>query len=115
MALPKLETILSIITAVEYMTMYILFFSLDSLCTELAEFYHASASSDSNFGMDQHEDTESNIEDAGDEIEGWKSVMEQIIFPAMKKFLKPPESLSQNKTFHMVADLPSLYRVFERC
>ena len=97
------------------MTMFILFFSLDSLCTELAEFYHASASSDSNFGMDQHEDTESNIEDAGDEIEGWKSVMEQIIFPAMKKFLKPPEFLAQNKTFHMVADLPSLYRVFERC
>ena len=91
------------------------FFSLDSLCTELAEFYHASASSESNFGMDQHEDTKSNFEDSGDEIEGWKSVMEQIIFPAMKKFFKPPESLAQNKTFHMVADLPALYRVFERC
>ena len=92
-----------------------LFFSLDSLCKELAEFYQATASSDSNFGMDQHEESESNIEEAGDDIEGWKLVMEQIIFPAMKKFLKPPEFLAQNKTFHMVADLPALYRVFERC
>ena len=54
-----------------------LFFSLDSLCKELAEFYQASASSDSNFGMDQHEESESNIEEAGDDIEGWKLVMEK--------------------------------------
>ena len=41
--------------------------------------------------------------------------MEHTVFPAVKKYLKPPKECADNRTFNMVADLPELYKVFERC
>ena len=65
--------------------------------------------SNSNYDCDQHE----NIQDKSDDK--WKSVIETTLFPAMKKMLKPPKACEDNLTFNCVADLPDLYKVFERC
>ena len=44
-----------------------------------------------------------------------KSVLENIIFPNIRKHLKPPESLLEDGCFVKLADLHQLYKVFERC
>lgn len=41
------------------------------------------------------------------------SVLEEVIFPAVKKRLLAPKRLSKNVV--EVANLPGLYKIFERC
>lgn len=45
----------------------------------------------------------------------WKSVVEHGVFGAAKRLLMPPKSMAEDMTFVQVADLPDLYKVFERC
>ena len=40
--------------------------------------------------------------------------VQHILFPAMARYLVPPKSLLDHHVVQ-VADLPDLYRVFERC
>lgn len=47
------------------------------------------------------------------EPERHKWTVEHVIYPALKKYLLPPNRLK--KCFYELANLPSLYRVFERC
>ncbi|XP_075166250.1 DNA mismatch repair ATPase Mlh1 [Haematobia irritans] len=42
-----------------------------------------------------------------------KWIVEHILYPAFKKYLLPPSCMK--KYFYELANLPSLYRVFERC
>uniref|UniRef100_A0A1I8P724 DNA mismatch repair protein S5 domain-containing protein n=1 Tax=Stomoxys calcitrans TaxID=35570 RepID=A0A1I8P724_STOCA len=42
-----------------------------------------------------------------------KWMVEHVIYPAFKKYLLPPHSLK--KYFYELANLPALYKVFERC
>ena len=44
--------------------------------------------------------------------EKWQ--IQHTLFPAMRKYLVPPKSLL-DRDIVQVADLPDLYRVFERC
>lgn len=44
-----------------------------------------------------------------------KSKLENIVFPNIRKHLKPPESLLHDGCFVKLADLHQLYKVFERC
>ena len=76
-----------------------------TFCSELSRFYAMRKISQSSYDVQQH------FEQDGD----WKKVAELVVFPAMKKMLKPSKILSDNKTFNQVADLPELYKVFERC
>ena len=48
-------------------------------------------------------------EDSGNEVE------EHLIYSAAKQFLIPPKICSKDMTFVMAANLPDLYKVFERC
>ncbi|XP_057531841.1 DNA mismatch repair protein MLH1 isoform X2 [Amaranthus tricolor] len=41
--------------------------------------------------------------------------VQHILFPAMRLFLKPSNSMAKNGTFVQVASLEKLYRIFERC
>ncbi|KAK9758148.1 hypothetical protein RND81_01G210700 [Saponaria officinalis] len=41
--------------------------------------------------------------------------VQHVLFPAMRLFLKPPNSMANNGTFVQVASLEKLYRIFERC
>ena len=80
----------------------------ETFCLELAEFYSCD-SRDSSYEKSQHET------EAGDEEDKFKSVMEHVIFPKMQKVFKPPKICAENRTFHLAANLPDLYKVFERC
>lgn len=45
----------------------------------------------------------------------WKWIVEHVLFPALRHGLLPPKSLSEDGTILQVANLPELYKVFERC
>ncbi|XP_075109414.1 DNA mismatch repair protein MLH1 [Nicotiana tabacum] len=41
--------------------------------------------------------------------------IQHVLFPALRLFFKPPNSMAKNGTFVQVASLEKLYRIFERC
>ncbi|XP_055592551.1 DNA mismatch repair protein Mlh1 [Uranotaenia lowii] len=41
--------------------------------------------------------------------------VEHAVYPAIKQYLLPPKNFAKNGTLLQVANLPDLYRVFERC
>ena len=45
----------------------------------------------------------------------WKRVFENIMYPAFKKKLSPSKICAEDYTFAQIANLPDLYKVFERC
>lgn len=45
----------------------------------------------------------------------WKWTMQHVLFPALRHGLVPPKKLSEDGTILQVANLPDLYKVFERC
>lgn len=45
----------------------------------------------------------------------WKWVTEHVMYPAIKQYFLPPKSFSENASILQIADLPTLYKVFERC
>lgn len=45
----------------------------------------------------------------------WKWNVEHVIYPGCKQYLLPPRQFMTNHTLLVVASLPKLYRVFERC
>ena len=45
----------------------------------------------------------------------WRHIVEHIVFPAIKRRLLPPKECLSDKTLVQVANLPDLYKVFERC
>lgn len=49
------------------------------------------------------------------EDQEYKWETEHAIYPAIKQYLLPPTSFGKNGTILQVANLPELYRVFERC
>ena len=87
-----------------------------TFCSELSRFYAMRKFSQSSYDAQQHSDQSQDDEDPDNEgTGGWKKITELVVFPAMKKSLKPSKMLSDNKTFNQVADVPELYKVFERC
>ncbi|XP_058506732.1 DNA mismatch repair protein Mlh1 [Solea solea] len=55
----------------------------------------------------------------GEEQDGeanlWQWKMEHIIFKAFRTLLSPPRNFSEDGTVLQIANLPDLYKVFERC
>ncbi len=47
--------------------------------------------------------------------DSWKRQVEEVVFDLGKKWLRPPKAMAGDMTFAKVADLPDLYKVFERC
>ncbi|XP_077249741.1 MUTL-homologue 1 [Tasmannia lanceolata] len=41
--------------------------------------------------------------------------IQHVLFPSMRLFLKPPNSMATNGTFVQIASLEKLYKIFERC
>lgn len=41
--------------------------------------------------------------------------IQHVLFPSLRLFFKPPNSMATNGTFVQVASLEKLYRIFERC
>ncbi len=51
-------------------------------------------------------------QEAQDKAEQWQ--VQHILFPAMRRYLTAPKSLLERDVVQ-IADLPNLYKVFERC
>ncbi|KAH3719211.1 hypothetical protein DPMN_062043, partial [Dreissena polymorpha] len=45
----------------------------------------------------------------------WQWTTEHVIYPALRNLFYPPRQMAQNSTVLQVANLPDLYKVFERC
>ncbi|KAF5291784.1 hypothetical protein FQA39_LY14272 [Lamprigera yunnana] len=57
----------------------------------------------------------SQLHENNSENKGWKWVVEHIFYPAIKEYFLPPKAFMENGTILQIADLPNLYKVFERC
>ena len=79
----------------------------ESFARETASFYSVREVKrrEARFDMGQHSGA------TGD----WKHILEHVVFPAIKKRLLPPKECLNDKTLVQVANLPDLYKVFERC
>jgi len=84
---------------------------LDGICQEIARFCCVSTDTRSQYDVIQH------IKEAGTENgeNRWKRVFENIMYPAFKKKLSPSKICAEDYTFAQIANLPDLYKVFERC
>jgi len=79
---------------------------LDGICQQLAWFYgmtapHALASDPADIQQQ-----------SGQEFR-WQ--VEHVLFPALRFYLVPDKKLADSGSIIQVADLPDLYKVFERC
>ena len=57
--------------------------------------------------------TQNNISDPN--VPDWKFTVEHILFPQLKSFFVPDQSVTSSGAILQVADLHDLYKVFERC
>lgn len=53
--------------------------------------------------------------DTNEKAQDWKWVTEHILYPAIKNYFIPPKSFVENAAVLEIANLPNLYKVFERC
>ncbi|XP_037533890.1 DNA mismatch repair protein Mlh1 [Nematolebias whitei] len=49
------------------------------------------------------------------EVNSWRWKVEHVIFKAFRTLFSPPKSLSEDGSVLQIANLPDLYKVFERC
>ncbi|XP_074531346.1 DNA mismatch repair protein Mlh1 [Halichoeres trimaculatus] len=49
------------------------------------------------------------------EATSWRWTVEHVIFKALRSLLSPPRSFSEDGSVLQIANLPDLYKVFERC
>jgi len=79
----------------------------ETFCRECSRFFSPGPDP---LQVDQSEDEENN--ESG---RGWRWSVEHVLFPALRTGLLPPKKFSEDGTFLEVANLPDLYKVFERC
>uniref|UniRef100_A0A8C4NK96 DNA mismatch repair protein MLH1 n=1 Tax=Eptatretus burgeri TaxID=7764 RepID=A0A8C4NK96_EPTBU len=54
-------------------------------------------------------------DDKSDSARSWRKQVEHIVFKSMRSTFLPPRRLGEDGTILQVANLPDLYKVFERC
>ena len=82
-----------------------------SFAKETAKFYAVQKEGIvARYDAKQHED-----EGEEEDSDQWKETVEQVVIPACKKLLWPPKTCTDDMTLVQVANLPDLYKVFERC
>ncbi|XP_013773945.1 DNA mismatch repair protein Mlh1-like isoform X1 [Limulus polyphemus] len=101
--IPPLETlpmyVLRLTTEVDWETEEECF---QTFCREMARFYA--------FPRDGVETCTSS-----DTVPSWKWTVEHVLYPGIRSTLTPPRFFAEDSTVLQIADLPDLYRVFERC
>ncbi|NWI13287.1 MLH1 protein, partial [Crypturellus soui] len=83
----------------------------ESLSKELSMFY----SIRKQYIIDDTNLTSSQAEDSDSGSTGWKWAVEHIVFKASRTHLLPPKHLAEDGNILQLANLPDLYKVFERC
>ncbi|XP_006271475.1 DNA mismatch repair protein Mlh1 [Alligator mississippiensis] len=83
----------------------------ESLSKELAMFY----SIRKQYMLDESNLTSSQNEDLDSSSKTWKWTVEHIVYKALRSHLLPPKHFTEDGNILQLANLPDLYRVFERC
>ncbi|NWY02193.1 MLH1 protein, partial [Nothoprocta ornata] len=83
----------------------------ESLSKELSMFY----SIRKQYIVDDTNLTSSQAEDSDSGSTGWKWTVEHVVFKASRTHLLPPKHLADDGNILQLANLPDLYKVFERC
>ena len=81
---------------------------------ELSHFYSTGEDSSDTASTIDNEQQHSSVDDSEEQKE-WHHKVEHVLFPALRSYLIPPKRFSTDGTFLEVANLPDLYKVFERC
>lgn len=74
----------------------------ESFCHEIASFYAVPTASYCDISKDFKSTS-------------WKWTIEHVIYSNIKSHLKPPKQFSTDSSILQIANLPDLYKVFERC
>ena len=87
---------------------------MDSFLRELAYFYVPTSVTNSDIPPEEAGDSDSlqAKKTQNETSERWQ--IQHVLFPAIRRYLCPPKSLL-TQDFIEVANVPELYRVFERC
>ncbi|XP_067650587.1 DNA mismatch repair protein Mlh1-like [Haliotis asinina] len=84
----------------------------DSFCRETSEFYCIKKSLFSR--PSQGEDSQE-IPKSQSKGDNWRWTVEHVIYPAVRTQLLPPRQFAEDASLLQLANLPDLYKVFERC
>ncbi|XP_044310865.1 DNA mismatch repair protein Mlh1 isoform X2 [Varanus komodoensis] len=83
----------------------------ESLSKECAMFY----SIRKQYIMEDSDLTAQQAEDSGTGTRSWKWTVEHVLYKAFRTYLLPPKSFTEDGNILQLANLPDLYKVFERC
>uniref|UniRef100_A0A672V4A6 DNA mismatch repair protein MLH1 n=1 Tax=Strigops habroptila TaxID=2489341 RepID=A0A672V4A6_STRHB len=83
----------------------------ESLSKELALFY----SIRKQYVIDEANPTNSQTEDSDSGSTKWKWTVEHVLYKAFRTHLLPPKHFAEDGNILQLANLPDLYKVFERC
>ncbi|KAM6142890.1 LOW QUALITY PROTEIN: DNA mismatch repair protein Mlh1 [Phoenicopterus ruber ruber] len=83
----------------------------ESLSKELAMFY----SIRKQYMIDEANLTNSQNEDSDSSSTTWKWTVEHVLYKAFRTHLLPPKHFTEDGNILQLANLPDLYKVFERC
>ncbi|NXN99383.1 MLH1 protein, partial [Rhinopomastus cyanomelas] len=83
----------------------------ESLSKELALFY----SIRKQYMIDEDDPTNSQNEDSDSASTTWKWTVEHVLYKAFRTYLLPPKHFAEDGNVLQLANLPDLYKVFERC
>ncbi|KAJ7322630.1 hypothetical protein JRQ81_018917 [Phrynocephalus forsythii] len=83
----------------------------ESLSKECAMFY----SIRKQYIMEESDLTAQQAEDSGAATRSWKWTVEHVLYKAFRTHLLPPKNFTEDGNILQIANLPDLYKVFERC
>ncbi|XP_062513678.1 DNA mismatch repair protein Mlh1-like isoform X2 [Corticium candelabrum] len=98
------------------------FETLSRQCSELHMYSPSTEQLRVQKDTDQNDEDDATVDDSDnmmamsfDKPRGWKWTVEHVLFPAFRTVLIPPKKFAEDSTIVEVANLPDLYKVFERC
>ncbi|CAI5788172.1 mismatch repair Mlh1 isoform X1 [Podarcis lilfordi] len=83
----------------------------DTLSKECAMFY----SIRKQYIMEDSDLTTQQTEDSGAGKRSWKWTVEHVLYKVLRTYLLPPKNFTEDGSVLQLANLPDLYKVFERC
>ncbi|XP_013918263.1 PREDICTED: DNA mismatch repair protein Mlh1 [Thamnophis sirtalis] len=83
----------------------------DSLSKECAMFY----SIRKQYILEESDLTFQQVEESGKCLRSWKWTVEHTLYKAFRSYLLPPANFREDGNVLQLANLPDLYKVFERC
>nr|XP_056713622.1 DNA mismatch repair protein Mlh1 [Euleptes europaea] len=83
----------------------------ESLSKECAMFY----SIRKQYIMDEPDLNAQQADELGPSTHSWKWTVEHVLYKAFRTYLMPPKNFTEDGTILQLANLPDLYKVFERC